>query len=347
MGNDCAAERGSKKEAEVATALRFDKSESFAARDSKLARSLGEEEDAELARRVAMQEAMSRWSWPPFESMAGSDAKGAPGQHRAATRKADAVPGGSLPPKLTDDASKRRAAAACAGQPRCGKGHELKASFPLNTVHSCDSCGRPKIQAPEQVWRCDLCNYDLCSSCAQMRFGSKATAGSAAASGGNAAPRTSTARGGEAAANLNAQQEGMIYVACEIGEVAVEMMVDTGAQMSVISAPLVRQFALSGYLDTSAQGIAAGVGHARILGKLRGVPVKTGHVEFALDFSVLDISDNLLMLGLDQMRRFKCIVDLDRKCLVFGGSGGLDVPFLQQAQEPSKSKLLVEGCPQM
>ena len=51
---------------------------------------------------------------------------------------------------------------------------------------------------------------------------------------------------------------------------------------------------------------------------------------FALDFSVLEIQDQLLLLGLDQLRRFKCIIDLEQNVLVFGGAGGVQVPFLAQ-----------------
>lgn len=136
----------------------------------------------------------------------------------------------------------------------------------------------------------------------------------------------------------------MVYVPCEIGDVAVEMMVDTGAQMSVISAPLAQRFGLMSHLDSSHQGVASGVGQARILGKLRGVPVKLGLVEFALDFSVLGIDEPLLMLGLDQMRRFKCIVDLEKDCLRFGGRDGVEVAFLPQASRPFDMAM---RCPMM
>merc|ERR1712187_195072 len=122
--------------------------------------------------------------------------------------------------------------------------------------------------------------------------------------------------------------DSMANVACEISDIAVEMMVDTGAQTSVISEPLARRLNLMDRVDTSMQGIAAGVGQARILGCIWGVPVKLGHVEFALDFMVLGVSDPLMILGIEQMRRYKCIVDLERKCLVFGGNGGVEVPFL-------------------
>ena len=62
----------------------------------------------------------------------------------------------------------------------------------------------------------------------------------------------------------------------------------------VISAPLVENLGLMDRLDRSSQGIAAGVGRAKILGRLQGVPMRLGTksgVEFALDFAVLGIRE--------------------------------------------------------
>eukprot|EP00930_Biecheleria_cincta_P061593 TRINITY_DN47158_c0_g1_i1.p1 TRINITY_DN47158_c0_g1~~TRINITY_DN47158_c0_g1_i1.p1 ORF type:complete len:293 (-),score=54.99 TRINITY_DN47158_c0_g1_i1:86-916(-) len=151
--------------------------------------------------------------------------------------------------------------------------------------------------------------------------------------------------GGASAMPPPADSDALVYVACEVGNTAVEMMVDTGAQSSVISMPLVRRLQLETHLDSRYQGMASGVGTARILGKLRGVPVKLGHVEFALDFSVLGVDDPLLLLGIDQLRRFRCIVDLDKQQLVFGGSGGVEVAFLPPS--PSQLSYRTVGCPTM
>lgn len=141
----------------------------------------------------------------------------------------------------------------------------------------------------------------------------------------------------------------MAYVVCEIGNVAVEMMVDTGAESSVISMPLVRRLNLTGCLDTSRQGVASGVGSARISGRLRNIPVKMGQVEFQLDFIVLEVSEEIFMLGIDQMRKFKCVVDLERQSLIFGGRSGVQVPLLKPSrsrQQPAYQRG-GSGCPQM
>jgi hypothetical protein len=144
-----------------------------------------------------------------------------------------------------------------------------------------------------------------------------------AASAGGVDPRL-----GEEAATPFAPNTRALYVPCEIGAHEVEILVDTGAEMSVISESLARQLDLMDRLDRRYQGTAKGVGSANILGKLFDVPVKLGQVDFELNFSVLQLDRCELILGLDLMQHFKCLVDLERNSLVFGGAGGVEVPFL-------------------
>eukprot|EP00931_Biecheleriopsis_adriatica_P042646 TRINITY_DN2431_c0_g1_i1.p1 TRINITY_DN2431_c0_g1~~TRINITY_DN2431_c0_g1_i1.p1 ORF type:complete len:327 (+),score=84.23 TRINITY_DN2431_c0_g1_i1:56-982(+) len=136
-----------------------------------------------------------------------------------------------------------------------------------------------------------------------------------------------------------------LYVPCEIGAHEVEMLVDTGAEMSVISETLARQLNLLDRLDRRYQGMARGVGSAKILGKVFDVPVKLGHVEFELNFSVVQQDTIGLILGLDLMRHFKCLVDIERNRLVFGGAGGVEVPFLAslRGRAAPVSAALVQG----
>eukprot|EP00927_Polykrikos_kofoidii_P063599 TRINITY_DN58444_c0_g1_i1.p1 TRINITY_DN58444_c0_g1~~TRINITY_DN58444_c0_g1_i1.p1 ORF type:complete len:299 (+),score=38.35 TRINITY_DN58444_c0_g1_i1:90-986(+) len=136
---------------------------------------------------------------------------------------------------------------------------------------------------------------------------------------------------GTQAANSDVQQLEALYVSCEIGANDVQMLVDTGAQTSIISQPLAEQLDLLSRLDRTMRGVASGVGQADIVGRLWGITVKLGHVEFQLDFSVLSMPRPIIILGLDLMRRFRCLVDLDKGCLVFGGHGGVQVPFVASA----------------
>jgi len=139
-------------------------------------------------------------------------------------------------------------------------------------------------------------------------------------------------------------QTHMCMTPCIIGEgVCVEMMVDTGAQTSVISSGLAHQLGLDGRIDRSQRGTASGVGKAKIVGCIRSVGCELGNVEFLMDFIVLDTPDKILLLGLDLMRRYKCIVDLERDVLAFGGKGGVEVPLLP-ADEQNAAFRNDAGC---
>lgn len=124
------------------------------------------------------------------------------------------------------------------------------------------------------------------------------------------------------------------------------MLVDTGAQSSVLSMPLVRQLGLTNRVDRRYQGVAAGVGRAKISGSIRNVSAHlgNGHVEFLMDFIVLEVQDPLVILGLDQMRKYKCLVDMEREKLIFGGAGGVEVEMLPPNQTHFDIRSLNGGC---
>jgi hypothetical protein len=218
----------------------------------------------------------------------------------------------------------------------------------------CDRCGQ-RISAGRQTLSCLAHDYDVCETCAAAPPAPQIVQGRVLPPQGvvqGTIVHRASGRGivGErAVAGPTGVDGGMVLVECRFGDAAaVEMMVDSGAQHSVISAPLARRLGLMNRLDRSEQGVAAGVGRARIIGKLRSVAIYLKNVEFALDFSVLEVADQLLLLGLDQLRRFKCIIDLEQNVLVFGGAGGVQVPFLAQERVRRYiQRTPLDGCRQM
>ena len=78
----------------------------------------------------------------------------------------------------------------------------------------------------------------------------------------------------------------------------------------------------------------AGVGLAAVLGWLRSIPVRLEHLQLSVDFAVLADSEPIFLLGIDQLRKFHCVVDLDERCLRFGAGAALgSVPFLSRLPE--------------
>ena len=94
----------------------------------------------------------------------------------------------------------------------------------------------------------------------------------------------------------------LLYVPCEINGRMVEMMVDSGSQTSVISSSMMQKLKLQNRLNTRYQ-VAAGVGAARILGRIDNCAVMVGAgIEFNLFFLVIDVSHDMMILGVDQVR---------------------------------------------
>ena len=203
----------------------------------------------------------------------------------------------------------------------CPGGHDLGL---CQTSHvqkvKCNVCNRD-LDGGSRCWSCVRCNYGSCESCYQEGSTASRTAQMQQPQASNFAVSSS---GNNSFATSFSH---MATVPCVIGNISVEMLVDTGASSSVLSMPIVRQLGLINRLDRRYMGVAAGVGQARISGKLNNIRCAfgIGHVEFPMDFIVLDIEDSLVILGLDQMRKYKCLVDMEREKLVFGGWNGIEV----------------------
>lgn len=201
---------------------------------------------------------------------------------------------------------------------------------------TCNQC-RKSLTSGESVWSCATCNFDTCDQCYRrgtsyrpitVQGTSLPTASSASDQPSNSSYPQASQFNSPPLTRSNPFATHMCLIPCTIGNITVEMLVDTGAQTSVLSMPLVRQLGLS--LDRSLMGVAAGVGRARICGRVTNVvcSLGTGHVEFLMDFIVLDVSDQLVIIGLDQLRKYKCLVDMERELLIFGGAGGVEVQML-------------------
>lgn len=124
----------------------------------------------------------------------------------------------------------------------------------------------------------------------------------------------------------------MVFVKCLIDNQEVDMLVDTGASASVMSVEMVNSLHLQSKCNHNIHGNAKGVGSSTIQGIVENVDCMIGHVEFRLFFMILEGAMPYCILGLDQMRRFRCNVDLDDNVLVFGGKGGVSVPFLRKEE---------------
>jgi len=231
--------------------------------------------------------------------------------------------------------------------PNCPGKHGFELFQASNSQRvTCNGC-HTQIRGGDRVWSCLECNVDSCEDChlhCRPLVASAPPPQSTSSHNGrrgsrvipspmpDVSPPTSTFNNPFTASTPPSSH--MCLIPCTVGFITVEMLVDTGAQCSVLSMPLVNQLGLTNRLDKRYQGVAAGVGRARISGRIRNVicTFGVGHVEFLMDFTVLDINESMCIIGLDQMRKYKCLVDVGREKLIFGGAGGVEVEMLPAHQ---------------
>ena len=121
-------------------------------------------------------------------------------------------------------------------------------------------------------------------------------------------------------------QSAVLYVRCTLNDVPLKAFVDTGAQMTVMSLECAQKCKLQALIDQRFRGVAAGVGVARIVGRVNLATLRFGRTA-AVDTSITVMEQRggpELLLGLDIMRRFSAVVDLGRNALVIGGES---IPF--------------------
>lgn len=107
----------------------------------------------------------------------------------------------------------------------------------------------------------------------------------------------------------------MLYVPSSINGVEHPAFVDSGAQMTVMSAKHAEACGLMRLLDRRFAGIAKGVGTSRILGKVHRAPLKLGPLVLDCSFTILENDGTPFLLGLDSCVFYAC-AELHIQCSV-------------------------------
>ena len=127
-----------------------------------------------------------------------------------------------------------------------------------------------------------------------------------------------------------------LQVMCEINGFMVPAIIDTGAEITVMSAACAKRCRLSSSINTKYTGKAIGVGSSDILGGIDDLSLRIGPISFQNKISILRSSRCDLLIGLDVLRRFDCQISLpDRALTLSVKKNAVRVPLM-----PSQAGML-------
>lgn len=131
-------------------------------------------------------------------------------------------------------------------------------------------------------------------------------------------------------APLEPEEFEPLQVMCEINGFIVPAVIDTGAQVSVMSLGCARRCHLTQNIDTRYAGRAVGVGSMDITGRIGSLPLRIGPMTCNTDLTILRQSGVDFIIGLDFLRRFKASINLHEQTMRIQVNGkGLKINLLR------------------
>lgn len=128
-----------------------------------------------------------------------------------------------------------------------------------------------------------------------------------------------------------------LEVLCEINGFTIPAMIDTGAQISVMSQACAERCLLSDQIDTCYGGRAVGVGTSEISGRIHNLPLRIGPLTFQNKIAILKRSRVDFIIGLDFLRKHKCEVNIqDNSIRIHVQNRCFRIPFVHDLYDEIK-----------
>ncbi|GKT17591.1 hypothetical protein ADUPG1_011138 [Aduncisulcus paluster] len=125
----------------------------------------------------------------------------------------------------------------------------------------------------------------------------------------------------------------MLYIKLSIHGVEFVALVDSGAQISIISQETAVKAKIDDIIDTRMRHLARGVGEQMTLGRIHVVDVKCDSLVLPCAFTVLERSNIDAIFGLDMLKRHQIILDMQKKGMIVHDKF---IPFLGPSEIPSR-----------
>jgi len=89
-----------------------------------------------------------------------------------------------------------------------------------------------------------------------------------------------------------------------------KVMIDSGAEVSVMSTALIPMLNLQHKINKHFAGSAPGVGTSNIIGKIIGLDIEINNIIITNNYSVLESPEYMILLGMDFLTHHDCIVNI-------------------------------------
>jgi DNA damage-inducible protein 1 len=109
----------------------------------------------------------------------------------------------------------------------------------------------------------------------------------------------------------------MLYIRGKMNNTDLDIFVDTGAQVSVMSLSMTKELGVDYLIDHSYDGVVVGLGTKKIIGKIHYLELQLENFNLPCRFTIIDDDDIKIILGLNSMLSLGCIIDLKNKKMVF------------------------------
>lgn len=117
-----------------------------------------------------------------------------------------------------------------------------------------------------------------------------------------------------------------LFLNAHISNSVVCMGVDTGAGMCTMSSAIMDHLGLRDQMEETFDIVDT----SDTLGEINGVEVSLDGFKLQLSFVITDTSDQFIVLGVDQLRKYGCVIDVPGNFMTFGSHRGKKFYFMKE-----------------
>lgn len=121
--------------------------------------------------------------------------------------------------------------------------------------------------------------------------------------------------------NNTDQPLSLLHIQCYINDIPTRAIIDTGAQVSVISSTLASKCNVIRTVDTDFSNKLQGIGEMNSLGKIFSSQLRIESTYFSIPFTVISREDSFCLIGLDFLQPHNAIINLKKHMLLLEVDG--------------------------